>query len=203
MEDSSHGRFVRVPTPLFEAFMRARFSGGQYRILLWVIRKTYGWNRLRTPFTWYAIAKELRMHRAAVYRAAQCLKTYGVLVVEGRDLSMQPELRLWNSAVFKVEADGDGRQLWMVGMDVAGRERKALPGGNAGVACKERKRSLEATLFRRAKDSSKDNSKTYIKTGSAKIPFAQKPNTTANDPRQHLAGSATPIPGKYERLSQN
>jgi hypothetical protein len=35
------GRFVRVPTELLEALLRAGLAGGQLRVILWVVRNTY------------------------------------------------------------------------------------------------------------------------------------------------------------------
>src|ERR1700685_3720438 len=67
--------FVRLSNDLLEALLRARLNGTQWRILRGVIRQTYGWNRRSTPFTWYKLAKQLCLDRAAVYRAGQALLT--------------------------------------------------------------------------------------------------------------------------------
>ena len=77
-------RFIRLPTDVLEALLRKRLSGAQWRIIFWVIRHTYGWNRPSTPFTWYRIAKELGMSRPALYRAGQALLAKGILVFAPR-----------------------------------------------------------------------------------------------------------------------
>src|SRR5262249_29625189 len=69
MPISQHGRFVRFPSALLDALSRARLSSAEVRILLWVIRRTYGWNRNRARFTWYGMAKDLKANRGTVFRA--------------------------------------------------------------------------------------------------------------------------------------
>jgi phage replication O-like protein O len=182
-------RFIRLPTEVLEALLRQRLSGAQWRILFWVIRNTFGWNRPSAPFTWYRIAKDLGMSRPALYRAGQELLARGVLVLREGQLAIEIE------SVAK-------RQLTIPGLDVAGQQRTgclaathALPGGNE-------KRCSRATVFRRAKDI-KDNIKTY-KDRHSQRRRAQHPLGRGEDTeRQHLAGAAKPIPGKYDRLSKN
>jgi hypothetical protein len=52
-------RFVRFPTRSMEAFLSLPLNGTQWRIVLWIIRNTLGWNRSSIPFRWYRLAKEL------------------------------------------------------------------------------------------------------------------------------------------------
>lgn len=183
-------RFVRVPTEVLEALLLKRLSGGHYRLLLWVIRNTYGWNRSSVPFTWYRIAQDLGMSRPALYRAGKTLVTAGILLMHEGQLGIQI-------------GSGDGRQLPIPGLDVACEQRPPLPGSNVSIAGKQPKRCRQATLFRRAKDSSKDRSKTYKDRhgheGRERFPLAARENTE----RRPLAGAAKPIPGKYDGLSQN
>jgi phage replication O-like protein O len=182
-------RFVRVPTELFQALLRKRLSGGHYRLLLWVIRNTYGWNRSYAPFTWYRIAQDLGMSRPALYRAGQALVADGILVVYEGQLAIQ------------IGSGGSG-QLPVPGIDVAYGQRFPLPASNANVAAKQPKRCHEATVFRRAKDSSKDRLKTY-KDRQRHRAVAPNRGDGDNTERQRLAGAAKPIPAKYDSLSQN
>jgi phage replication O-like protein O len=182
-------RFIRLPTETLEALMRQRLSGAQWRLIFWVIRHTYGWNRPSAPFTWYRIAKELGMSRPALFRAGQNLLARGVLVLREGQLAIEIE-------------SVANRQLSIPGLDVAAQQRSgclaatgALPGGNE-------KRCSRATVFRRAKDI-KDNLKTYKDRRSHRA-RAQHPLGHGEDTeRQHLAGAAKPIPGKYDGLSKN
>ena len=99
MKSSDLDRFVRLPTDLLEVLLRAHLSGAQLRIVLWVLRYTFGWNRQSTPFSWYRIAKELQMPRSAVYRAGKRLAQSKVLVVQERQLTIQTDYTAWNDAV--------------------------------------------------------------------------------------------------------
>jgi phage replication O-like protein O len=183
-------RFIRLPTEVLEALLPKRLSGAQWRIVFWVIRHTYGWNRSSAPFTWYRIAQELGISRPALYRAGQNLLARGVLVLREGRLAIEIQ-----SVV--------NRQLLIPGLDVAVEQPFPLPEGNALVAAKQPKRCREATVFRRAKDSSKDRLKTYKdKHGHAgRGPLGR--GGQENTERQQLAGAAKPIPGKYDSLSKN
>jgi phage replication O-like protein O len=159
MSDVRSDRFVRVPTTLLEALIQARLNGGQFRVLLWVIRQTYGWNRPLTPFTWYRIAKELGTHRPAIYRAGRALLKAGVLITQGQQISIQPDSGSWSGGLWSSTSVA-GTQLSMTDVDVAGEQRLQVPASNASVSGTPQKRSPQATLFRREKDI-KDSLKTY------------------------------------------
>ncbi len=193
MATYEEGRFVRFPTELLEALIGARLSGTQFRILLWVVRGTYGWNRRSIPFTWYRIAKELFLDRPVTYRAGKTLLQTGVLLQEDHQLSIQNDSRMWDAIVLSPRND-NARQLWMPEITVAWEQRQALSGNNVTVAGRQRNRCQETTLFRRVKDRCKDNLKTY-KDKRMEPQAGRRAGPTA--------GAATPIPGKYDRLSQD
>jgi phage replication O-like protein O len=200
MTSSQPERFVRLSTELLEALISSRLTGVQLRIILWVIRNTAGWNRTLTPFSWYQIAKKLGGNRAVVWRAGRRLLQAHVLVLEDGQLGIEKDGDQW--LIPRLARDG-ARQLWMPGMDVAGEQWQSLPTSNGTVATRKRKRCPEATLFRRAKDSSKDKLKTYIKTGAASDAPRQRFRNGALSEHQHPAGAAQPIPGKYDSLSED
>jgi len=193
--------FVRIPTTLLDALIRSRLSGSQRVILLWVIRQTYGWNRPWTAFTWYRVAKELDLDRPTVYRSGKALLQAKVLVLEGERIGVQLDYGLWDTQVFSGETVG-ASQLWIPGIDVGKEQRKALSGTNAIGGAKQLKRWQEPTVFRRAKDSSKDNLKTY-KDRQGHRAVAPCRGDRDNTERRLLATAATPIPGKYDSLSQD
>ena len=193
-------KFVRLPTELLEALLSSKLTGVQLRVILWVIRNTYGWNRELTPFSWYRIAKDLALNRGSVYRAGETLLKTGVLILQDRRLGMQKDYERWDSRV-RTSTDA-ARQLWIPAVSVAWEQRPALPGSNAPVAGQQPNRCLDATLFRRAKDSRKDRLKTYKDRRNHDAPsYRIKPPDDTE--RRLLAGAATPIPGKYDRLSQD
>jgi phage replication O-like protein O len=122
--------FVRFPTALLEALLESRLSRTQHLIVLWVVRHTYGWNRPWAAFSWYGVARNLRLDRALVYRAGERLLRAGVLVRNQDRLA------------------------------VALEQRKALFSSSGDVVLEQRVRCPGATLFRPAIDSSKDRLKT-------------------------------------------
>jgi phage replication O-like protein O len=193
-------KFVRLSTELLEVLLCSKLTGVQLRVILWVIRNTYGWNRALTPFSWYQIARDLALNRGSVYRAGETLLDSGVLILQDRRLGIQTDYEQWDRRLrTSTEAT---RQLWLPAISVAWEQRRALPGDNAPVAYKQPNRCLEATLFRRAKDSSKDKIKTYKdrRTRGTQSDRIRPPDYSE---RRLLAGAATPIPGKYGGLSQD
>jgi phage replication O-like protein O len=199
MHSAPEGRFLRISNALFDLFLRARLAGAQWRVLLWVIRYTYGWNRRWTSFTWYRVAKELGLDRAAAYRAGQSLLRAGVLVLYEHQLGVQTDPAAWGSLVLSTKSD-DARQLWMPGISVSEKQRQPLPRNNPTVVNEQRFGCQKTTLFRRAKYSSKDNLKTD-KNRRKSVPAAHHTFRTGHTERLHLAGAAKPIPGKYDSLS--
>ncbi len=178
--------FVRLPTDLLEALLRVRLTETGWRIVLWVIRQSYGWNRQTASYSWYRIARELSMDRGGVVRTGNSLLRANVLhILEGR-LGVQENHSEWDSALFSCLRDDHG-QLWMPGLDADSRHRTPRTRISASDDDHHRNRCQESSLFRRAKDSSKYRLKTY----------KDKPE------RRPLAGAASPIPGKYDGLSQD
>ena len=182
-------RFIRLPTEVLEALLLKRLSGAQWRIIFWVIRQTYGWNRSSARFTWYRIAKDVGVSRPALYRAGQSLLAKGVLVLREGQLAIE------------IDSVAD-QQLPIPGLDVAAQHHfgcltatTALPGGSG-------KRCSPATVFRRAKDS-KDNLKTYKDRHSHRRRGEHPLGRGESSERQPLVGAADPIPGKYDGLSKN
>src|SRR5215831_5696783 len=104
-------RFVRLSTELLEALLCSKLTGVQFRIILWVIRNTYGWNRELTPFSWYQIARNLALNRGSVYRAGETLLESGVLIFQDGRLGMQKDYEQWDRCV-RTSTDA-ARQLWL------------------------------------------------------------------------------------------
>jgi phage replication O-like protein O len=122
--------FMPVPNPLIEALFCLPLTGSQWRVLLWALRHTLGWNRDSTPFTWYRVAKETGMNRSTALRAARPLFETGLLSSNHARLSIQTDPTQW---------------------------RKALHRSTRVYA--QRKRCAHATLFRGAIDMVKDSKK--------------------------------------------
>src|SRR5262245_62063395 len=109
MPISQHGRFVRLPTELVDAFLRVQLTRTQLRILLWVIRYTYGWNRCVAPFSWYHIAACLEMDRGGIVRAGHALVQARILNVREHRIGIQQNSREWTNS----KKTDDARHLWI------------------------------------------------------------------------------------------
>lgn len=177
-------RFIRLPTELLEALLRAPLNGTQWRIVGWVVRQTYGWNRDVAPFSWYRIAKDLSIDRGGVVRAGTRLLRSEILSAQGSNVSMRKNDSQWNHRMLSPHRRGP---VAMTGVSADGCPRKPMACDIASDDGCHRKRCPDTALFRRAKDSRKDRLKTYIETKHA----------TAS------AGAPKPIPGKYDRVSKN
>ena len=170
------GSFVRFPTALLERLLHTPLNGTQWRVLLWVIRNTYGWHQLTAQFSWYKIAKDLSMDRGGVVRAGTRLLELGILRIENAELP-----------------NGDDSP-----------HRHAMTNHISSGDNDHRERCQESALFRRAKDTSKERIKKYIKIALAQGDDLQKRrDTKTHTARPHLADTAQPIPRKYDSLSEN
>jgi hypothetical protein len=156
-------------------------TGAQERIILWVARHTYGWNRPRMSYTWYRIAKELNMDRGAVYRAGKALLRAGVLVLHERCLAIQADPDTWDRLLFSSNCSSD-REPAMPGSNVANPRSQALSAGNGVDVWRPLGRCQKASDFRQPKDS-----------------FIERSKTNKESP----AGAAKPIPNKYAGIRQN
>ena len=122
--------FVRIPTHLFDQLLAIRFSATEARIVLWVIRKTLGWNRLSAEFTWYKIAIDLQLDRAGVLRAGKSLLAREILIITEGQIGVEgvnvPILasgpangdvshRWLRTTLTTVTESGDKRHLFTVG----------------------------------------------------------------------------------------
>ena len=187
-------RFVRVPSELLDALLNIPLSGSQWRILLWVIRHTYGWNRITAPFSWYRIASDLAMDRGGVVRSGNRLLRAGILFGQDGRLGIQKDRKLWEFG--ERRRRDNPAQLSMLNISADRSHRKPMTRSIASDDGRHRNRCQESSVFRRAIDSSKDRLKTN------KDMHPRKPD----DSRQCIydsAGAARPIPGKYDRISQN
>jgi len=168
---SPRGSFVRIPSGLYDYLLAKRFTASEIRILLWVVRKTFGWNRDTTLFTWYQIAKDLDLDRAGVLRAGKALVAQGVLSTN------QGRIGLKGAQSPDATPDFD-----------AGDGSHPVPSGSGDDD--QRNRRQESPVFRRAIDSSKD--KHHIWSPSS-LPRNPTP--------LHPAGAAQPVAGKYDDIS--
>jgi len=199
---STPDRFVRFPTELLEALLRVQLSPTQWRILLWVIRQTYGWNRNATPFSWYRIAKDLSTDRGGTVRAGNKLLGAGLLRAQNRQLGIQKDQGQWEGRLF-ARRDDEADQLWLTGFNADIYDSQPMIGSIARDAGCHRARRQESSVFGRAIDSSKDKLKIHKDTHRNADDASRRHGAIENSERQLLAGAAKPVPGKYDGISEN
>ena len=154
MEVPQHERFVRFPTALLDALLRAPLTGSQLRIFLWVIRKTIGWGQPWTPFSWCRLAKDLGLDRTAVYRSGQNLLRAKILLQYDNRIGVQADSGAW--LIRSRTRHNRVNQLWLPAIDVVPQQPKLMSGNNGIVVPQQPFCCPATTLFRRAKESSKE-----------------------------------------------
>ena len=100
MGDSKKG-FMRVPNDIAEAISATALSGGEYRVLLAIMRQTYGFNRIEKDISLLQIQKITGLAKGSASRALAMLKDKNIIVCrkqEGnrvRFLSINTDLSAW------------------------------------------------------------------------------------------------------------
>ena len=191
----TENRFVRFPTSLMEKLLLLRLTGTQWRILCWVIRQTFGWNRNSTRFSWYRIARELKMDRSGVVRAGNQLLVGCVLFSSAGEIGITANFSQW----ILPRPTKRHREEKHV-LDVGRHRRKRMPYSPIEDGLHPN-RWLQASVRRRMKDRSKEKSNTRDRSRSPYGSAEMNDGNSRTPP--HMAGAAKPIPGKYDRLSQN
>jgi hypothetical protein len=137
------------------------------------------------------------MDRPGAFRAGRALLEANILVLNKDQLGFQLDTGLREQTVLASETGGEQPRV-----SVVQEQRKPLSSDNETAGSRQLKRCQETTVFRRAKDSSKQRSKIHKYTHSdpKRRPTADRIKNTERLP---LAGAAKPIPRKYERFSQN
>ena len=87
--------YTRIATELVEALMRTRLLSDQSKILWWVIRNTYGWNRKTAPFSWWRIAKETKSGRYRIWEKGKDLIQRNILKIENLEIGIQKDHEKW------------------------------------------------------------------------------------------------------------
>lgn len=75
-----HGH-TRIAHPILEAFALAPFNAAQLKVLMVIVRETYGWQRKDAPISLGAFAAATGAHKSTVQRALESLVSEGVVVV--------------------------------------------------------------------------------------------------------------------------
>ena len=71
--------FTKVPNAILEALIRHRFTGAQYTVLLYVIRKTRGWGKTSDKISVSMIARESGYSRREIINSVRDLEKKKVI----------------------------------------------------------------------------------------------------------------------------
>lgn len=197
--------YTRISHPVLEALYMASFGAAQFRVLLYVIRQTWGWNRTEISFSYGDLATTLGLARSSAGDATKTLVAEGVLVqVQAPDFNnpgvykLQKDPRKWGK--FKVCPPGlEGvRQPGQSGTpDSTGNPDS--PADRAGVSGTPDSECPADRTVRTRKPSShagserpKESSKRQLKKELPTTPRARAPEADLDRLRSHLgaAGSA-------------
>ena len=148
METAHPDRFVRLPTELLEALWQIRLSGVQWRILLWVIRQTYGWDRQTASFSWYRIARQIRSSRSQAHSEGRRLLGAGILGVNDVQIGIQSDVSRWHRS-------GSGNRM-AAEPNVRDSERFSFGNQDRTVRSPGPFRPENRTFFHRAKERCKE-----------------------------------------------
>lgn len=83
--------YTKTPNKLLDAILKSRFTASQMTVLLYVIRKTYGWNKHMDSISISKIAKDTEYSRRTMISAVSDLVKLNVLHAEF-DGAGQPKL---------------------------------------------------------------------------------------------------------------
>lgn len=74
------GGYTKVPNTMMRALYRCRFNGSQFRVIIFIIRMTNGWNKGSRIISYKFIAKELDLDRRSVRRTIKTLIQNNVII---------------------------------------------------------------------------------------------------------------------------
>ena len=84
--------FTKVPNAILEALIRHRFTGAQYTVLLYVIRKTRGWGKTSDKISVSMIARESGYSRREIINSVRDLEKKKVIKAKRDRDSMMSEM---------------------------------------------------------------------------------------------------------------
>lgn len=84
-EDKKRDSFTRLFNPILEAICKTEFTGRELRVVLFIIRSTYGWNKKKFPLSKSYIAEGTGIHRRHVSSIIKNLVDRHIIIEYGTD----------------------------------------------------------------------------------------------------------------------
>ena len=84
-EEKKRDSFTRLFNPILEAICKTEFTGNELRIVLFIIRSTYGWHKKKFPLSKSYIAEGTGIGERTVCRVVKRLVDRHILIEYGTD----------------------------------------------------------------------------------------------------------------------
>ena len=93
-----HG-YTAIANEIVEAFMRLNLSPHEWRVLLCVIRYSYGWNKKTAVLTCKQLADLTGIDTRLIPRISKRVVSKRVVIREGSSFKLQKDYSRWTSSV--------------------------------------------------------------------------------------------------------
>jgi len=92
-------QFVATPTEIHDKLVTFNLSPTQYKIVMWILRQTYGWHKPMVERDLTRIADALGIDKTAACRAIRALIADGVVLQDGRGIAVNPDVDAWGAGI--------------------------------------------------------------------------------------------------------
>jgi phage replication O-like protein O len=104
--------FTRIANELLEALYRTRLTGGEWDIVMCILRASFGWSKKVAPVSVGEVARRLGKHYSHTKQTVRELITRGILERQAQGIRIIKDYERWGgrcSVPGTVERPGDGR----------------------------------------------------------------------------------------------
>jgi phage replication O-like protein O len=91
--------FTKIANELLDAMCQLRLSGTEYQVLMFIIRKTYGWNKKADWISGSQIVTATNLSKRTVFKALHGLVRRNVINRENGVTALQKDYSLWLGAL--------------------------------------------------------------------------------------------------------
>jgi phage replication O-like protein O len=77
---SKYGSFTQLPNSVLETLATARLSGRDFRVVMAILRCTFGYSRGETKISWNRLSKITGIDRRSLYRILRRLERWNIIV---------------------------------------------------------------------------------------------------------------------------
>jgi len=121
--------YTKIADELLEAICRTKTSDYEKRVFLYIIRKTYGFNKKKDWIAQVQISNGTGIHRSHVSRTIKKLEAKNMIILHGKEVGIQKDYEQWNvtnSGNNGVTQTGNNK-VTQTGIDVTQTGNEKLP----------------------------------------------------------------------------